>query len=86
MGGATLLDKTSLYDILVDMYPDYDWLPWKFEKCPNNFWSNKNNVRNYLDWAGKQLNVKEMSDWYNVSFNVKINNKQKFIFSRNFEI
>jgi hypothetical protein len=25
-----------------------------------------------MDWAAKQLNIKEMSDWYNVSVKVRI--------------
>ena len=58
--------KTSYIDVLLEAYPEYDWLPWKFEKLPKYYWNNKNNVRKFMDWAGKELNVKEMSDWYKV--------------------
>ena len=65
---GSLLQTTSLYQLLKEIYPDYDWLPWKFDRCPKNYWKDVKNVRKFMDWAGKELNVKELSDWYNVSF------------------
>ena len=50
----------------MEVYPEYDWLPWKFEKCPKKYWHDVKNERKFMDWAGKELNVKEMSDWYNL--------------------
>jgi hypothetical protein len=41
-------------------------LPWKFNKAPKDFWNNKDNQRKFLDWLGKELGFKEMSDWYKV--------------------
>jgi hypothetical protein len=52
------------------VYPDYNWLPWKFGKCPANYWDDVKNQRKFMDWAAKELNIKDMSDWYNVSINV----------------
>jgi hypothetical protein len=60
--------------LLAEVYPEHDWLPWKFDKCPQKYWDNVNNKRKFLDWAGKQLNVKEMGDWYKVTF--KVMNKE----------
>ena len=60
------------FDLLTEVYPEYEWLPWKFDRCVTNYWTDIKNVRKFMDWAGKQLNVKEMSDWYNVSFTVEI--------------
>jgi hypothetical protein len=57
--------------LLASMYPGYDWLPWKFAKCPQNYWEDTKNQRKFMDWAGKELKVKEMSDWYNITLNVK---------------
>jgi hypothetical protein len=56
------------------MYPDYEWLEWKFVRTPKSFWENKKNQRECVDWIGKQLKYKEMSDWYNVTNKVKKNN------------
>ena len=69
-GSYLLLLKTSYAQLLAEAYPEYDWLPWQFEKSPKRFWENPKNVRKFMDWAGKQLNVKEMSDWYNVTSKV----------------
>ena len=62
--------NSSLQSILQDLYPNYNWLPWKFENCPRNFWKDIQNQRKFLDWVGNQLNIKEMSDWYKVNPNV----------------
>jgi hypothetical protein len=48
------------------VYPDYNWLPWKFSKCPNKFWDDVKNQRKFMDWAAEQLNVNKMTDWQNV--------------------
>jgi hypothetical protein len=56
--------------LLSGVYPEFDWLPWKFEKTPKNFWVDMKNQRKFLDWAGKQLGIKEMSDWYKISSKV----------------
>ena len=56
--------------MLSNLYPEYEWLPWKFAQCPQNFWENVNNQLMYVNWAGKQFQIKEMSDWYNVTLEV----------------
>jgi hypothetical protein len=30
------------------------------------------NQRKFMDWAGNQLNIKEMSDWYNITTKVTV--------------
>ena len=74
MGGYGLLyqNNISLYKVLSTLYPEYEWLPWKFESCPKHFWTDVKNQRKFLEWAGKELKIKDMSDWYNVSFKVNI--------------
>jgi hypothetical protein len=70
LGGGHLLHSkynSSLPLLLAEIYPEYDWLPWKFSVCPHNYWDNKENQRKFMDWAGKQMNVNDMSDWYNVT-------------------
>ena len=53
--------------MLKGVYPEYDWLPWKFIKAPDGFWADKKNQRIFIQWVSQQLNIKEMSDWYKVS-------------------
>jgi hypothetical protein len=56
--------------LLSTLFPDYEWLPWKFDKCPANYWDDVNNQRKFMEWAAKELNIKEMSDWYNINYEV----------------
>jgi hypothetical protein len=48
------------------VFPEYNLLPWKFAICNHNFWDKVANQRKFFDWAGKELGVKEYTDWYNV--------------------
>jgi hypothetical protein len=61
--------------MLSQIYPEYYWLPWKFEKCPQNYWTDIKNQRKFMDWAATQLGVQQTSDWCDVkNFNrVKTN-------------
>jgi hypothetical protein len=75
IGGKYLLKtkyNSSRLNLLSTVFPEYDWLPWKFDACPNNYWDNMNNQRKFMEWAGKQLNFKDMSDWYNVTQQVNL--------------
>lgn len=47
------------------MYPNYEWLPWKFST--HNYWNNIDNQREFLNWAAKQLQIKEMDNWYQIT-------------------
>jgi hypothetical protein len=53
--------------LLSAVYPDHEWLPWKFEKTSKNFWDQPTNQRSFMEWAGKQLQIKDMNDWYKIS-------------------
>jgi hypothetical protein len=46
-------------------------MPWKFDVCPDNFWKYIENQRKFMDWAAQQLNIKEPSDWYKITFKVR---------------
>jgi hypothetical protein len=59
-----------LSTFLSNVYPDYNWLPWKFDNCPHNYWTDLKNQRKFLDWAATELNIKDKSDWYQVAFRV----------------
>ena len=77
IGGSGILEynSNSLFQILSNVYPQYDWLPWQFEyfRCPSNYWENPQNQQKYMDWAAKQLNVKETQDWYKITGKVYSN-------------
>ena len=48
------------------MYPDYEWLPWQFNKLSTIYWNDVNNIKMFLEWAAKKLNINKMSDWYSI--------------------
>lgn len=67
LNGTTLLVKRhngSMYSLLKTVYPDHEWLEWKFQLVPKGFWKHPENVRRYFEWLGTQLGVRKMDDWY----------------------
>jgi hypothetical protein len=56
--------------LLSAVFPEQNWLEWKFEQCPKNFWESGKNRRKFLEWASHELKIKELSDWYNVTAQV----------------
>lgn len=57
--------------LLSTVYPEYDWLPWRFSHSPRSIWKSTTNLRKFFDWAGNQLGIKEAKDWNKVATNVK---------------
>lgn len=62
--------------MLSTVYPEHNWLPWKFERANVGLWNDVKNQRKFLDWVSPQLNVKDLGDWYKVG--------EKVCFKRNF--
>jgi hypothetical protein len=71
-GDALLKQYKHPYKMLSTLLPEYQWLPWKFETTPRYFWDDTENHSKFLTWAANELNIKELSDWYKVTRNVKI--------------
>ncbi len=69
-GGGLLPNKYNHSPILMvkTIYPDYEWIEWKFKNTCKNFWKEKENKRKYMDWLFKELNYKNMEDWYNINY------------------
>ena len=67
--GNTILKyyNYSPYALMTTIYPDYEWLPWKFLHAPTKYWNYIENQRKYMNWLGKQLNVNKYEDWYKIS-------------------
>jgi hypothetical protein len=62
--------NNSPIKLLSIMFPEYEWLPWKFTKCPNSFWADLKNQKKFMDWAFKELKFSEITDWYNLNTKV----------------
>lgn len=66
--GAIKKYQESVYLMMKTLYPDYDWLPWKFIKIHNSFsWKKKEDVRLYCDWLYNELGYTSEEDWYNLT-------------------
>lgn len=50
-----------------NVYPEYELLIWKFDRCPNGFWRDEDNVRVYLEWLGKKKKYSSPKQWYKIS-------------------
>ncbi len=74
MGGSNLLllYNSSLTELFSSVYPEFEWVPWNFRQTDNkNFFGDEKNRREFMDWAGKELGVKELTGWYKISNKVK---------------
>ena len=80
IGGSSLLQKYkgSPFHLISTIYPEVEWLPWKFTQSPKGFWADVENQKTFIQWASKQLNIRDLSDWYNVS--PKVIKNQSFVF------
>lgn len=50
-----------------ESYRDYDWKEWLFNITPRHFWQDPKNHRQYMQWLGETLGIREPSDWYRVT-------------------
>jgi len=57
-GGVRLLNgyyNDSPYQALQTIYPQHNWLGWKFGLAPKGFWDKRENTEQFLGWLGNQL-------------------------------
>lgn len=69
-GGQSMLDcyyNNSPSQALQAVYPEHNWMPWKFGQTPHGFWEKMENQKQFFDWLGSELGYKEMDDWYSVT-------------------
>eukprot|EP01114_Cavostelium_apophysatum_P016205 TRINITY_DN4556_c0_g1_i1.p1 TRINITY_DN4556_c0_g1~~TRINITY_DN4556_c0_g1_i1.p1 ORF type:complete len:468 (-),score=106.38 TRINITY_DN4556_c0_g1_i1:76-1479(-) len=69
IGGASFLPRyygESLSKALQALYPEKEWIPWKFKQVPSGFWSDRDNQKKFFDSLAKELRIKEWTDWYQV--------------------
>jgi hypothetical protein len=68
-GGGSLLAiySNSVKKMLRELYPEHDWLEWRFVKAPAGFWNSHDNQRRFLNWVGSQLGIQRMDEWYKVT-------------------
>lgn len=67
--GSKLLKhfNNSIQNLVAHLFPSYPWEPWNFEAETNpNYWEDKKNQRDYLDWLGKRQGFQDLKDYYRI--------------------
>ena len=68
-GGGLLAGyyNNTPFKFIQSVFPDIDWLPWKFRQTKRGYWKEKENCKIYADWLGKKLGFETMEDWYKIT-------------------
>jgi len=53
--------------MLLKVYPEYEWLPWKFKRHPGKFLDDPIVVHKLIHTIENELNIKDANEWYRVS-------------------
>jgi hypothetical protein len=59
--------KTSMYRLLKAIYPDYEWIPWKFKVMPTVTSSDRVMVQKALKYIETECKLTKSEDWYDIS-------------------
>jgi hypothetical protein len=65
--GLLAIYQSSHIKTLCQVYNHTNWLPWKFERLPDGFWKKEENIMSFLDWAGDELKLLELGDWFSIT-------------------
>ena len=67
-GGGALHNRFSGSPLrmLKHIFPEHDWLEFRFSMAPKGYWDSHKNLVRYMDWLGAVLGFMEMDDWYEV--------------------
>eukprot|EP01122_Echinamoeba_exundans_P006705 TRINITY_DN1942_c0_g1_i1.p1 TRINITY_DN1942_c0_g1~~TRINITY_DN1942_c0_g1_i1.p1 ORF type:complete len:508 (+),score=56.20 TRINITY_DN1942_c0_g1_i1:285-1808(+) len=57
----------SIVKAVTSVYPEHDWLRWRFHGTPGSFWDDLENQRAFFDWVGRRAGVTTLSDWYTMT-------------------
>jgi hypothetical protein len=52
--------------LLRTVYPEHQWLPWKFSLVSAGYWEKRENAETFLRWLASELQFKNWEDWYNI--------------------
>ena len=59
--------KGSHIRAIIDNFPKYPWLEWKFLSVPQGFWGDVCNRRQYMNWLAHLLGYSKLEDWYKIT-------------------
>jgi hypothetical protein len=67
LGGPIMLRYKNLGNALSVAFPEFPWIQGRFKYCSNHIWKNPKNVREFLDYCKKELDVVLPEDWCRIS-------------------
>jgi len=69
VGGRGLLARynDSLYALLKNAYPEYEWLPWKFSRLPLRSFKDPDVQEKVVRFVEEKLKIKSTEDWHRVT-------------------
>jgi len=56
----------GMYGLCSHLFPSHQWNPYLF-RIRDGYWKRKENVKAYISWLFKELGLKRLDDWYQVS-------------------
>src|SRR5690349_18669365 len=65
-GGGGLISSyynASPSAALQDVYPEHNWMLWKFTTMPRDYWDKTENQKEFFDRLSVKLGHKGMDDW-----------------------
>ncbi len=70
---------------LKSVFPQENWLEWKFVQTSQGFWNEKIHHQLYAIWLGEILGYRTMEDWYNLTVDIITKNYGAGLLTRHYK-
>ena len=69
LGGRGILShyNNSIYQMLINIYPDYNWVPWNFNSITVSILRNPETIKLVMEHISKKIKIQSNDEWYRVS-------------------
>ena len=57
---------TGTHEAIRAIFPEYNFLEWKFKNISDGYFNKTENKILYLKWVGNKYNLKTLEDWYKI--------------------
>lgn len=65
--GILKLYSNSIYRMLSNIYPGFNWEPWRFKRLPKSASTDPGVITKVIAYIEGKTNIKNDEDWYRVS-------------------
>ena len=69
----------SISTIVTSTYSSHNWLPWKFEASPRNWWKQRSNQLQYMEWLRREVLGTQLEDLYKLTLQILIDNYGAYV-------